>query len=96
MFSVIFCVIFVPQLFHIILAIRHKDLDDQSVFWIQIRASKDLIVRPLLVCGDYNAKVETEETKETELIVCPLDGCLVSAGALRGVAYDWLRENLKR
>ena len=29
-----------------------------------------------------------------DLIVCPLDGCLFSAGGLRGVAYDWLRDNL--
>ena len=30
----------------------------------------------------------------TDLVVCPLDGCLFSAGGLRGVAYDWLRDNL--
>lgn len=28
------------------------------------------------------------------VVTCPLDGCMFSAGALRGVAYDWLRDNL--
>lgn len=70
---------------------RHEGLDDQSVFWIQIRSSKDPIIHPLVMCSDYDMKPNA-----TELIVCPLDGCLVSAGGLRGVAYDWLRDNLKK
>jgi len=44
---------------------------------------------------EYPGVPSDEKEKEKELIVCPLDGCVFSAGALRGVAYAWLEDNLK-
>ena len=34
-------------------------------------------------------------TNRDEIIMCPLDGCVFSAGALRGVAYKMLENGLK-
>jgi hypothetical protein len=43
-------------------------------------------------CGHFDNTTRTGK----ELVTCALDGCIFSAGGLRGVAYDWLRDNLKR
>jgi hypothetical protein len=67
-------------------------LDDQSIFWMQIRSSVDPPIIPIKKCGDYSNSSLTGR----ELVVCPLDGCMFSAGALRGIAFDWLKGNLKQ
>lgn len=67
----------------------YYDLDDQSVFWIQIRNSSIPSIVPMLTCADYNGT-----RSGNDLTACPLDGCMFSAGGLRGIAYDWIRENL--
>ncbi len=37
----------------------------------------------------------SSRNEENELVMCPLDGCLFSAGPVRGVAYLMLEEGLK-
>jgi hypothetical protein len=87
-----FCRIFFYSLFCRIYLLRfnsYYDLDDQSVFWIQIRNSSIPSIVPMLNCAHYNG------TKSgNDLTACPLDGCMFSAGGLRGIAYDWIKENL--
>jgi hypothetical protein len=70
----------------------YPDLDDQSVFWIRIRnRTQTPPVLPLDHCGHFDNATRTGK----ELVTCALDGCIFAAGALRGVAYDWLRDNLR-
>lgn len=71
---------------------QFPDLDDQSVFWIHLRKTEDPKPLPLSHCGHFDNTTRTGK----ELITCALDGCIFSAGGLRGVAYDWLRENLAK
>lgn len=45
---------------------------------------------------EITAKIAvTQGPGREDLITCHLDGCVFSAGALRGVAFTWLQENLK-
>ena len=71
-------------------------LDDQSIFWSIIRrADINPPVLPLPRCIDYSNK--SEHISDTRPIVtCALDGCMFSAGALRGVAYTMLRDGLRK
>ena len=59
---------------------------------MKIRSSKDPPIVPMKKCQDYG----NTSASGKELVCCPLDGCVFSAGALRGVAFDWLKDNLKR
>jgi hypothetical protein len=71
---------------------KHPDLDDQSIFWIAIRSSTNPPIIPLPKCIPYTNRTYTPDA----LVTCPLDGCVFSAGALRGVAYTMLRDGLKK
>ena len=80
-------------------AIKHPNLDDQSVFWQLIRQLKSptMSVKPLKKCNDqaFNSSVSNIENAP-HLTTCHLDGCVFSVGALRGVAYNWLKDNLAK
>lgn len=69
-------------------------LDDQSIFWTLIRSIKNLNIKPLIKCSNYE-EINTNITTN-QIITCHLDGCLFSVGALRGVAYVMLIDNLKK
>ena len=43
----------------------------------------------------FRFKNSSVPTDYTPLVMCPLDGCLFSAGPVRGVAYMMLEEGLK-
>ena len=79
--------------------IRYPSVDDQTIFWKWIRAASEPRINPLKLCSHQPQANQTEldlpVTKQT-LTTCHLDGCVFSAGALRGVAYDWLKDSLKR
>ena len=57
---------------------KYPELDDQSVFWIHIRATKDPKPLPLPHCGHFDNSTRTGN----ELVTCALDGCIFSAGNL--------------
>ena len=80
-------------------AVKHPNLDDQSVFWKLIRQAKapTISVNPLTKCEDqvFNSSVNIVENTP-HLTTCHLDGCIFSVGALRGVAYTWLKDNLAK
>eukprot|EP00607_Mallomonas_marina_P003391 CAMPEP_0182432378 /NCGR_PEP_ID=MMETSP1167-20130531/55903_1 /TAXON_ID=2988 /ORGANISM="Mallomonas Sp, Strain CCMP3275" /LENGTH=215 /DNA_ID=CAMNT_0024619811 /DNA_START=172 /DNA_END=819 /DNA_ORIENTATION=- len=77
---------------------KYPALDDQSIFWIVLRGSMNPPVLPLLSCQDSLSLSPTHNSSliGSYLVSCPLDGCVFSAGALRGVAYIMLRDGLKR
>ncbi len=58
---------------------QHPDLDDQSIFWIAIRASTNPQIIPLPKCVQYDNRTLTPDA----LVTCPLDGCVFSAGSVR-------------
>lgn len=78
------------KFFSLAFADSNSGLDDQTVFWTQIRNSSIPTIVPMLTCDHYNG---TESG--SDLIACPLDGCMFSAGGLRGVAYNMIRDYLK-
>jgi len=50
----------------------------------------------LLNNGLFSRYTHTKSTNHTgEIVVCPLDGCVFSVGALRGVSYRMLEDGLK-
>ena len=69
---------------------RFPGLDDQTIFWNVIRSSVDPRIIPLPRCQHYS------DSQRAALVSCPLDGCMFSAGALRGVAYVMLTDGLKK
>ena len=82
-----------------ILVYSHKNLDDQSVFWKNYRTNTHLKVVSIPTCDEAaNATTllasNVSSSSGQEFVSCPLDGCEFSAGALRGVAFIWLKDNL--
>lgn len=70
----------------------HPELDDQTILWTMLRAMKSPQIQPKPVCSH---DVSVQSTTET-LVTCHLDGCLFSAGGLRGAAYNWLEAAVKK
>ncbi len=81
--------------------------DDQDLFWNTLRsrdlfANRGIKIKPLKTCYDYNVQNlgGVLNNQSHELVVCPLDGCLFSAGGLRMkvehlvAGFDGLRESL--
>ena len=69
---------------------KYPDLDDQSVFWIHLRETKDPKPLPLPHCGHFDNTTRTGK----ELVTCALDGCIFSAGDISSrtpIPYTLLR-----
>jgi hypothetical protein len=82
---------------------NHPDLDDQSVFWLTLRqeATKSALeILPMPACSHLSDPLSNSTASAsnqlTPIVTCALDGCMFAAGALRGVAYDWVRDNLQQ
>ena len=71
------------------LSFMHPGLDDQTIFWKNLKSTVNPRVSSMKLCENF-----TSNSSFNTLVICPLDGCMFSAGALRGVAYNWLLENL--
>ena len=85
---------------------KNPDLDDQTIFWMTIRKSIDPPIQPLKKCGNFDS---INLANSSSLVSCPLDGCMFSSGAVRGLgpagamevhakegeAYGRLRDSLK-
>lgn len=85
------------------IAPQYPGVDDQSIFWELIRTTKVHHIKPIPSgCRHYGDVDKHESISNSSMgdnkyiITCHLDGCVFSAGALRGVAFTWLSENLKR
>lgn len=70
---------------------RHPQLDDQTILWTLLRGMKPPLINPRPVCTHFESKDQPDT-----LVTCHLDGCLFSAGGLRGAAYNWLEAAVKK
>jgi len=74
---------------------RRKGEEDISIPYVDVRAPhfKTATSAGLLKNGLFSQYANKDHEKE--IVICPLDGCLFSAGALRGVSYHMLEDGLK-
>ena len=71
---------------------KHPELDDQTILWTMLRSMKSPQIDPKPKCSHIVGDSSHPET----LVTCHLDGCLFSAGGLRGAAYNWLEAAVKK
>jgi hypothetical protein len=57
---------------------------------------KDSYNQQLISLCDYQQHTNLNVSRDDIMLFCPLNGCMFSAGALRGVAYTWLMDNIKK
>jgi hypothetical protein len=77
--------------------VRFPNIDDQTIFWKHVRSTKDQRISPQPECKDLelSAAEQALPSDQRALVTCHLDGCIFSAGSLRGVAWDWVKDNVQ-
>lgn len=86
---------------------KHSTLDDQTIFWQHFvrmknksisnfdNTSRAIHVGPCQSNLSYSVVQSKHSSTLSEIVMCHVDGCAFSVGALRGIAYSWLRNYIR-